>query len=63
MEIEPQGSVANSPWNVSKAILCQATLSGNIDYGFQAYQLRLKAIRNSEALRGPFSSRYVVDDS
>ena len=37
--------LANSPWNVSEAILCQVTLSGNIDYGLQAYQLRLKATR------------------
>ena len=37
--------LANSPCDVSEAILCQVTLSGNIDYGLQAYQLRLKATR------------------
>ena len=37
--------LANSPRNVSEAILRQVTLSGNIDYGLQAYQLRLKATR------------------
>ena len=37
--------LVNPSWNEYWAISCQATLSGNIDYGLQAYQLHLKATR------------------
>ena len=37
--------LVNPSWNGLWAISCPATLSGNIDYGLQAYQLHLKATR------------------
>ena len=35
--------LVNSSWDVILAISRQVTLRGNIDYGLQAYQPRLKA--------------------